>query len=164
MNHGSRLLSLAALLAMAMLPTSGVPQSKVAFTSTCQSYGTPSWDPIDAPDHGLSVTQMSCTVAGGAMDGANVTGTMVQEYNKGKGVGISGIQVFRKADGMAVWQANNEAITVLFAPDGRPNGFRLTANGVFKWATGSLACLAGESTTHTVHSVGNRDVGEWTIN
>ena len=98
------------------------------------------------------------------MEGAKVTGTMIQEYNKDKGVGISGIQIFRKPDGIAVWQANSEAITVSFGPDGRPNGFRLTATGAFKWATGSLASVAGRSTTHTVQSVGNRDVGEWTIN
>jgi hypothetical protein len=160
MNHAPRIACLAASLVMTMLGASALAQSKIAFTETCQNFGSIMWDPLGGrPSHGMEVVQVSCIVQGGPMDGAIRTAMFVHEFDNGVGVLMVGNSVYRKPGGMAVTLLSDDTVTVSFDDTGQPNGFTSTGKGVFKFTIGTFAPLAGKSFISKARSISGTSQG-----
>jgi len=124
MNQASRMLNLAAAFALTTLSATALAQSTLTYKATCQGIGSGvTREPLgDREGHDISVTQSSCRVEGGPMDGSIATITNVWEWDKGNAVVLSGYTVFRQSGGMAVYQSN-EGRNSLTMTDGKVTGF-----------------------------------------
>ena|SRR5664279_581529 len=154
MHHASRILNVAASLALTTLSMSTLAQTPVTFKSTCQDVGFAAREPLgDRDGHSIEVIQYSCRNEGGVEDGTLMTGMVIWEWDKTTCVMLSGNGVVRKPGALAVFQ-NSESKASLTIVDGKVTGITGTSNGVYKTATGGMASLAGKSFTSTFHSIG----------
>lgn len=66
-------------------------QAPLTFRLLCQSVGVGPQEPLgDREGHNLSVTNYSCRVEGGPLDGGLVTGNTIYEWDKINGIGLAG--------------------------------------------------------------------------
>jgi hypothetical protein len=140
----------------AFAPSAGAEE--ISFKQICQYVGAGAREPVgDHEGHLTLVSQYSCRMEGGPMDGAVVTGGDVTDWDKTSGVEVLGDAVVRKPGGFAVYQDTEGKAAVTIA-DGKVTGF--TGSGKVHWviATGSAAPLAGRTFDYTMKSTG---AGQW---
>jgi hypothetical protein len=124
-------------------------QAPLTFRFLCQSVGVGPQEPLgDREGHNLSVTNYSCRVEGGPLDGGLVTGITIYEWDKINGIGLAGNGVVRKPGATAVLQLSDFKNTLTMA-DSKVSGFLATGNGTYKLATGSSSSLAGKNFSYT---------------
>jgi hypothetical protein len=131
---------------------------EISFKQICQYFGASAREPVgDHEGHLTLVSQYSCRMEGGPMDGAVVTGGDVTDWDKTSGVEVLGDGVVRKPGGFAVYQDTEGKVAVTIA-DGKVSGF--SGAGKVHWviATGSAAPLAGKTFSYTLKSTG---AGQW---
>ena len=88
-----------------------------------------------------------------ARRGGILTGTIIYEWDKSAGTGLSGQAVVRKPGALVVIVLG-EFKNALTMTDGKVTGFIGTGQGIYKLATGAAASLAGKSFTYTAGPAG----------
>ena len=122
MHHASRILNVAASLALTTLSMSTLAQTPVTFKSTCQDVGFAAREPLgDRDGHSIEVIQYSCRNEGGVEDGTLMTGMVIWEWDKTTCVMLSGNGVVRKPGALAVFQ-NSGSKASLTISDGKVTG------------------------------------------
>lgn len=130
---------------LGVLGTASVAQTPLTYRFLCQSVGIGPQEPLgDREGHNLSVTNYSCRVEGGPLDGALVTGNTIYEWDKINGTGLAGNGVVRKPGATAVFQLADFKNTLTMV-DSKVSGFLATGHGTYKLATGSASSLLGKT-------------------
>jgi len=120
----------------------------------CTVIGAASQEPIDAtPGHFLATVEYSCYGIDGLLKDAVHTASSASEWINQKGTFLRGGGTHRAADGLAVTQVT-EGSGVVVTKDGKPIGTAATGTGVFKFASGKLAALAGKTFKFTTKPTG----------
>lgn len=115
----------------------------------CAVVGFPFPDPVgDRPDHNLLTVEYSCLGTEGMLKGAVYTASNTVEWDGPKGTFLIGGGVHRIPGGRAVTQATEGTASPVMR-DGKPVGNETSGKGIIKFASGSLAALAGK----TIHFV-----------
>jgi hypothetical protein len=139
---------LVALACGAFAPRLLAQSAALSYRLLCQTVGTSPPESLgDREGHSISVVQQSCRVEGGPMEGAIMTGSVVYEWDKAQGIGLSGHAVMRKAGATVVLQLG-EFKNALTMTDGKATGFLGTGQGSYKLVTGSATVLAGKTFTY----------------
>lgn len=120
----------------------------------CLSIGNSSPEALgDRPGHAISVTEMTCRVEGGPLDGGVMTGTQVYEWDGANGVGKAGFGVTRSPGGKIVY-VNTQMTNTLTMTDGKVTGFVVSGRGHYPVATGTAQAFAGKTYSFTTKSTG----------
>lgn len=122
-----------------------LPLSATAQSWDCNTVGAAPLEQLDGEGHAVQVTQYTCRVTGGALDGFVTTATNIWEFHKTSGKLLASSGIMRKPGAMLVFQA--DGMQELIMVDGRPGGWESVGTGVYKLATGTAAALAGRRFT-----------------
>lgn len=156
----SRTARVAAALALGVMGACSVAQTPTAFKCVCQNTGPSPLEPLgDREGHALSVASYTCRVEGGPLDGGDLSGTIIYEWEKTNAVGLSASGVGRKAGATLVYQLG-EFKNALTLVDGKVTGYLGSGQGTFKLATGSAAPLAGKAFSYVVRPAAS---GQFTL-
>lgn len=154
------------VMALALAGVIAAPVGVLAQTPTqakmyCLSNGNSPPEALgDRPGHSISVSEMTCRVEGGPLDGGGVmTGTQVYEWEGVKGVGKAGFGVIRSPSGKIVY-VNTEMTNTLTMTDGKVTGFVVTGRGYYPVATGTAQAFVGKTYSFITKSTGP---GQFTI-
>jgi hypothetical protein len=150
MRHRARSTRVAAALALSVFGVFSFAQTPITFRCLCQNTDPSPLEPLgDWEGHALSVASYTCRVEGGPLDGGDLTGTIIYEWDKTNAVGLSANGVGRKAGAALVYQLG-EFKNALTLVDGKVTGFLGSGQGTFKLATGSAASLVGKTFSYVV--------------
>ena len=139
------------------LLAAAAPAAAQSYKVDCLATGNNAPEPLgDREGHAIQVSTATCRVVGGPMDGAVVTQHAVWEIDKGTFTAVSGDNVARKPGALTVTQTTAGTLT-LRMESGRPAGWTATGKGVFLFATGTAAPLAGKTYSWSGRSTGPRD-------
>lgn len=129
-------------------------RSEPAFKGNCQNIGMTAMEPVgDRAGHNLSVSQYTCRIEGGPLDGSVMTGSSSWEWDGPNGIGRAGAGVYRKAGTVVVYDHSDAQITLNMV-DGKPAGFVSTGHGHYTMGTGSAAALQGRAYSFVARSSG----------
>ena len=111
---------------------------------TCRVTKTSQLDHLGRDGQPAELSQFTCRVRGGLLDGFVATGTNIWEPGKSRAVLIGSIVVARKANAAVVYEVQQATRTFTEAagPAARWEG---AGRGTYKLATGPAAPLAGKS-------------------
>jgi hypothetical protein len=128
------------------LMNSGVfAQAETIGRLECNVVGPVSQEPIgDKDGHRLVTVQYSCRGVEGLLKDAAYSGVSVSEWDGSQGKYLSGGGIVRSAGGLAVTQII-EGVGSAIMKDGKPAGSEASGKGLFKYASGTLAALAGKA-------------------
>lgn len=127
------------------VPVSALAEKPVDFKVHCLSNGNSPPEGLgDRADHSISVSEYTCRVEGGPLQGGVMTGTHIMEWDGINGVGKSGFGVTRTAGGKAVY-VNTEMKSTLTMKDGKVTGFVASGRGYYPVATGVAQSVAGKT-------------------
>ena len=155
----------AACLAIAASVSAPAAVAGEVSKALCQAVGPVSaLEPLgDHEGHGITTYSISCRVESGPLAGGVSTMSGVLEWDKGTATVISGTDVVRLSDGVAVEGAVEGKITLTMV-GGKVTGF--TGAGKSRWQTagGSAVALAGKTFGWTVRSTGpGQHESSWTL-
>ncbi len=127
----------------------------------CSVDGLASSEPIgDRERHALGQTPFVCFAVDGLLKGAVYTGFSLIEWDGAKGVFVSGGGVHRAPGGLAVSQIV-EGTSAVLMQDGKPAGIQSSGKGMIRFASGTVAALAGKPISFVTRPTGpNRFVIE----
>lgn len=128
-------------------------QDKITIKSVCTTTGS---NPVEivSEGRGIQVSNFTCKVEGGPLDGGELTGMQIYDFQGANGVVLMGGGVVRKAGGAIVYQTTEGKIAVTMT-DGKPTGFTASGKGVYKAGYGPDASpYAGKTYTYTVRATG----------
>ena len=129
-------------------------QTGVASKSICMTTGTIAPEPVgDRDGHFIQVSQSTCRIEGGPLDGGVMTQNSIWEVDKGASTLSSSSGVIRKAGGIAVYQTASGTRTVTMK-DGKVVGWTATGKSNFPIGGGTVAEVAGKSFTWTARFTG----------
>jgi hypothetical protein len=118
----------------------------------CRVTGTSHLD-RRAKSHDPEVSDFTCRITGGLLDGFVATGTNIMEPQEGGSRLVGSIIVAQKAGSIVVYEVS-EATRRLKTIKGGVLGWESTSVGTYKLATGSAAPLAGKSFSAVARSGG----------
>lgn len=98
------------------------------------------------------LSQFTCRVSGGLLDGFVATGTNIWEPARGREVLLGSIVVLRKGDSAVVYEVQRATRKLVEKAHGGPR-WEGAGHGTYKLATGSAAALAGK----TFHTIARRE-------
>ena len=148
----------AALLALALVAPAALAGGSTSHF-TCRVTSTSRLDRLGSEGQPAELSQFTCRVRGGLLDGFVATGTNIWEPAPASAVLIGSLVVARKAEAAVVYEVQ-QATRRLAAADGQARRWHGAGRGTYKLATGSAAALAGKS----FHSVARDDgPGAFTI-
>jgi hypothetical protein len=133
----------AALLALALAAPVALAGS-VTSHFTCRVTNTSRLDHLGRDGQPAELSQFTCRVRGGLLDGFIATGTNIWEPGKSRAVLIGSIVVARKAQAAVVYEVQ-QATRTLTGAEGPAARWEGVGRGTYKLATGSAAALAGKS-------------------
>jgi hypothetical protein len=149
MKRSAQLSPMLVGIILGVVGAASVAQTPLTFRFLCQSVGIGPQEALgDREGHNLSVTNYSCRVEGGPLEGGLVTGNTIYEWDKINGTGLAGNGVVRKPGATAVFQLADFKNTLTVA-DSKVTGFLATGHGTYKLATGSATSLAGKTFSYT---------------
>jgi hypothetical protein len=149
MKRWTELARLGAGILIGVISAISFAQTPLTFRFLCQSFGIGPQEALgDREGHNLSVTNYSCRVEGGPLEGGLVTGNTIYEWDKINGTGLAGNGVVRKPGATAVFQLADFKNTLTMA-DSKVTGFLATGHGTYKLATGSASSLVGKTFSYT---------------
>lgn len=145
--------------AFALLVCVGGPTAHaqaITSKSTCIGHGANWAEPVgDRDGHRLQVSEATCLVEGGPLDGAVVTQHTIWEIDKGTGTMLSSHGVNRKPGAMTAY-ANISGTLSFQMTDGRVTGWTASGKGRNMMATGSASSVAGKTYNWTARPTGPR--------
>lgn len=136
------------------IPASVLAQTSVPYKVHCMAVGNSPPEALgDRPGHSIVVSQYTCKVEGGPLDGGVMTGTHVTEWDGVNGVGNAGFGVTRTGGGKAVY-FNTEMKSTLTMTDGKVTGFVAAGRGHYPIAVGTASSLVGKTYSYVSKSTG----------
>jgi hypothetical protein len=142
-------------LVLSLLSAYSFAETPLTYKGYCQMFGVSAQEPLgDRDGHAISVSNYTCRIEGGPLDGGVLTGSTINEWDKGSAVGIAGQGVVRKAGSMSVFQLGSFKLSLTMA-DGKVTGFVGSGQGAYKFTSGAGAVLAGKTFTYDTHSTGS---------
>jgi hypothetical protein len=138
---GMRITAVVGLLAALSAPLPAAAQMK--FHYDCRVTGRSHLDRI-ATRHEPEVSDFTCAIKGGLLDGFVATGTNIMDFREGAGRLVGSIIVAQKAGSIVVYEISEGSRHVRTMKDGVPR-WEGNAFGMYKLATGAAAPLAGKS-------------------
>lgn len=133
----------AALLALAVVAPAALAGG-VTSHFTCRVTAVSQLDRLGHDGQPAELSQFTCQVRGGLLDGFVATGTNIWEPGRDSAVLIGSIVVARKGDAAVVYEVQ-QATRKLVRPQDPDHGWEGTGHGLYKLATGTAAPLAGKS-------------------
>jgi hypothetical protein len=123
-------------------------------TFDCQEVGNNTPEALGAEGQTILTDNFACRVTTGSMQGANMTGTAIWNFNKTDGTLVSGTGVMRKPGSVVVYK--DDSGTLKLATDDKGNVTGASGAGKATWlvATGAAASGAGKTWNWTVKSTG----------
>jgi hypothetical protein len=137
----------ACAIAGAVIGTAAIPAAAQGenWSAQCQNYGSSTSEPYgDQPGHNLIISQYSCRVTGGVMDGGITTGVSYWDATGGKWRLLSGNGAARKAGAFTVFE-QIEGNLELVMRDGKPAGWTANGRARYKSAAGTAADQNGRT-------------------
>ena len=135
--------------ALGLIGASGFALAETIGRYECNTFGTASQEPIgDRNGHQLSAVQFSCLGVDGVLKGAVYTATSITEWDGPRGTYLLTGGVHRAPGGLAVTQTLEGTGSILLK-DGKPVGWENSGKSIFKFASGTLAALAGKTVKFT---------------
>lgn len=139
-------------LALIQMPASA--QSGQGERLHCNAVGYNPPRPLrDEKGHAISVSEFTCRVEGGPLDGGLVTGKSIWEWHKSNAVLLSGMGVTHKPGTTLAW-TQHVGKMALIKSDGKVTGFQGSGRGRATLATGAAAERKGKAYSFTFKSVG----------
>jgi len=131
--------------ALSLIGASGFAVADTIGRYECNYVGTVSQEPIgDRDGHNLVSIQYSCFGVDGLLKGAVYTGNTVSEWDGPKGMYLLSSGTVRSPGALAVTQLLEGTASVVMK-DGQPVGAEASGKAIFKFASGTLAALAGRN-------------------
>jgi hypothetical protein len=137
----------------------GFTMSSVSFaqemnTFDCQDVGNNAPETLAAEGQSILTENFACRITTGPMQGANMTGTVIWNFNKTDGTLVSGTGVMRKPGSVVVYK--DDSGTLKLATDDKGNVTGASGAGKATWlvATGAAASAAGKTWNWTAKSTG----------
>jgi hypothetical protein len=135
--------------ALGLIGASGSALADTIGRYDCHIVGAANPEPIgDRIGHGLASTQFSCFGIDGVLKSAVYTAINVAEWDGPKGMFLLAGGTHRSAGGFAVSQML-EGTASMIMKDGKPAGTESSGKAVFKFASGTLAPIAGKTVKFT---------------
>ena len=135
-------------------------QSGQAEQLHCNAVGYTPPQPLgDQKGHSISVSEFTCRVEGGPLDGGLVTGGSIWEWHKSHAVLLSGMGVTRKPGTTLAWKQLDGKMELVMS-DGKVTGVKGSGHGRYTLATGAAADRKGKTSSFTFKSVGP---GQWVV-
>lgn len=132
----------------------GVARADTIGRYECSVVGNGSGEPLgDRNGHSLTSIQFSCFGIDGLLKGAVYSAINVSEWDGAKGTFLLAGGTHRSAGGFAVTQMLEGAGSVVMK-DGKPAGTESSGKAVFKFASGTLAAIAGKTVKFTSKPTG----------
>jgi hypothetical protein len=154
MNHKPHFRSCICLAAFALVSAGAAAQSGATAKLYCHTVGNGAPEALgDREGHTVAVGQFTCRVEGGLTDGGILTGTTINEWDKGNAVVLSASGITRKPGAVTAYQIL-EGKQSLVMTDGKPTGITGSGRGRYTLATGSAASLAGKTYSYTFSTTG----------
>ena len=123
---------------------------------TCMNVGPNQPEPLgDREGHAVLVSEGSCTLEGGFLDGTVQTQHTTWEVDKGAMNIVSADGVSRKPGTTVAYRVTAGSLAYVMK-DGKPAGWKASGTGVFTLATGAAAAWAGKTFTWTGYATGPR--------
>ena len=142
-----------ALFALAAPLSAG---AEMKFRYDCRVSGRSLVDGIGRDGQTVQLSQFTCRVKGGVLDGFTATGSNVLEPRPGGALLVGSIVVAQKGDSILAYEVG-EGTRRQRMNNGEVVGWDSTGAGTYKWATGSAALLKGKSFSSKVRSTGADD-------
>jgi hypothetical protein len=128
-------------------------QIATGYSLHCENAGMAPHDALgDRDGHAMSVSNYTCRVAGGPLDGGVLTGTQHWEWQGPNATGLGGNSVMRHGKGTMV-AAITESKSSLKMDGDKITGFGGGGTGRYVLATGAAAYLH-KTFSYTYHSTG----------
>jgi hypothetical protein len=135
----------AACSILGFVSASGSATAETIGRLDCSVVGVTSQEPIgDRDGHRLTNVQFACFGADGPLKGAVYTGSSTQEWDGPQSTFLAAGGIYRVPGGLAVSQAI-EGTSSAVMKDGKPIGNESSGKTRFKFASGTLAALAGKT-------------------
>jgi hypothetical protein len=135
---------------LAIAPVAAQTQS---YKLHCMSTGNNAPEKLDDREgHFIQVSTATCRIEGGLQDDGITTQHIVWEIDKGNWTLISGTNVTRKPGSMSITRPSGTL--TMRMENGRPAGWTAAGKGVFPFAAGGAAPLAGTSYSWTARPTG----------
>ena len=135
----------AACSILGLVSASGYATAETIGRLECSVVGAASQEPIgDRDGHRLTNVQFACFGADGPLKGAVYTGSSTQEWDGAQSTFLAAGGIYRVPGGLAVSQAI-EGTSSAVMQDGKPIGNESSGKTRFKFASGTLAALAGKT-------------------
>jgi hypothetical protein len=120
----------------------------------CSVVGAASQDPIgDKDGHRLTTVQYSCVGVDGLLKDALYSGSSTSEWNGSQATYFTGGGTIRAPGGLAVTLLT-EGVGSAIMKDGKHAGSEASGKGLVKFASGTLAALAGKTDKWQVKPAG----------
>lgn len=159
-NPGAGVAVALVLAGLVAVPVSVLAQTPNQSRMHCLANGNSPPEALgDRQGHAISVSEFTCRMEGGPLDGGVGTGTQVYEWEGVKGVGKAGFGVGRSSGGKVVY-VNTEITNTLTVTDGKVTGFVATGRGYYPVATGTAQALVGKTYSFITKSTGP---GQFTV-
>lgn len=127
------------------IPASVLAQTSNVVKSQCAFIGHNPPEALgDRPGHSIAISEFTCIVEGGPLDGGVMSGTQIYEWDGANGVGKAGFGVLRGRGGHIVY-VNTEMKNTLTITDGKVTGFVATGRGHYPVAAGVAASYLGKT-------------------
>ena len=153
MKIRSRMMIVSASLVLLASSSLAMAQSS---KHTCMNLGPNLPEPLgDRDGHAILVSDASCMIEGGLLDGTVMTQRTISELDKGAMNILSGDGVSRKPGVAVAYRVTAGSLTYVMK-DGKPAGWNASGKGVYTMATGAAAALAGKAFTWTGYTTGPR--------
>jgi hypothetical protein len=154
MNDMKRLAFCIGIAGLTLMQTPAFARPGQTEHLTCNSVGYNPSQPLgDQKGHAVSVSEYTCRVEGGPLDGGLVTGSSIWEWHKSTAVLLSGMGVTRKPGTTVAWTQLSGKMALIMS-EGKVTGFQGSGQARYTLATGAAADRNGEPYSFTFKSVG----------
>ena len=146
----SAVIAIAIAIAMFAFGSADVfAQSGATSRLYCHAVGASPPEPLgDREGHAISVGEITCRVEGGTTDGDVLTGTTIDEWDRGVATQLSGIGVTRKP-GATTTSQHTEGKQSLVMTDGKVTGATGSGRGRYTLDAGAAAANNGKTYSYT---------------
>ncbi|UGA41445.1 hypothetical protein HU230_0024000 [Bradyrhizobium quebecense] len=140
-----RAIGLVVYSAIGVISSTGVTFADMVGRYECSVVGPSVPEPVgDRPDHTIQSIQYSCVGVDGLLKGATLSGNAVVEWQGPKSTFLAASTTHRTPGGLAVGQLL-EGSGLIVVKDGKPLGQDASGKAMIKFASGTLAELAGRT-------------------
>ena len=120
----------------------------------CQDVGNNTPEALGAEGQSILTENFVCRIMTGPMQGANMTGTVIWNFNKTDGTLVSGTGVMRKPGSVVVYKDDSGTLKLDMDDKGNVTGGSATGQVTWLVATGAAAADKGKTWNWTAKDAG----------